>query len=115
MHEMSIVSNLFEIMEEKAREKNAHKITRVQLQVGILSGVVPELLKTAYDMYKKDTIAADSELDIKEVPLKVLCLNCESEMEKDDLIFKCTRCESTNLKTLAGTELMLERMEMEVD
>lgn len=114
MHELSMVANLFEIMEEKAAEKKATRITGVKLQVGLLSGVVPELLKTAFDMYKKDTIAAAAELEINEVPLKIACQDCQTEMIKEDFVFICSKCGSTNLKTLTGTELYLEKMEMEI-
>jgi hydrogenase nickel incorporation protein HypA/HybF len=115
MHELSLIANLFEIMEEKAAEKNARKITHVVLQVGKLSGVVPELLITAFDMYKKDTIASEGKLEIKEVPLKILCRDCKTEVVKDDFVFICAKCGSSNLKTLSGMELYLEKMELEVD
>jgi hydrogenase nickel incorporation protein HypA/HybF len=115
MHELSLIANLFEIMEEKAAEKNAKKITHVVLQVGTLSGVVPDLLSTAFDIYKKDTMASEGELTIKEVPLKILCRDCKTEVVKDDFVFICTKCGSTNLKTLSGTELYLEKMELEID
>ena len=112
MHELSIISNLFEILEEKAKEKKAKKIVSVKLKVGKLSGVVPEFLITAFDIYKKDTIASDAELEIKEVPLKILCQDCHTEVIKDDFIFICSHCGSHNLKTLSGTELFLEKMDL---
>jgi hydrogenase nickel incorporation protein HypA/HybF len=114
MHELSIVASLFEILEEKAEEQKAKKIVSVELKVGALSGVVPEFLKTAFDIYKKDTIAAEAELKIEEVPLKVKCQQCGAEIVKDDFVFLCEKCASRELKTLAGTELLLERIELEV-
>jgi len=87
MHELSIIANLFEIMEEKAEEKKAKKIIFVKLKVGKLSGVVPEFLHTAFDVYKKDTIANGSELEIEEVPLKIECKTCGKKMVKDDFVF----------------------------
>lgn len=114
MHELSIVSNLFEIMEEKLREKGARKITYVRLQVGKLSGVVPDFLHTAFDMYKKDTMAREAELEIEEVPFVVQCQTCGKTMEKDDFVFVCAFCGSRELKTLSGTELILEKMELEL-
>ena len=114
MHELSIIANLFEIMEEKAEEKKAKKIIFVKLKVGKLSGVVPEFLHTAFDVYKKDTIANGSELEIEEVPLKIECKTCGKKMVKDDFVFICAHCGSKELKTLAGTELILEKMELEV-
>ena len=115
MHELSIVSNLFEILEEKAKEKKAKKITRVKLQIGAISGVVPEFLKTAFDIYKKDTIANEAKLLIKEIPLKIQCQKCQKEAIIDDFIFICDECGSRELKTLAGKELLLEKIEMEIN
>ena len=113
MHELSLIASLFEIMEEKARENKAKKIVKVKLQVGLLSGAVPGLLKTAFDIYKKDTIAGAAELEIEEVPLKITCLECKTEMIKDDFTLVCSRCQSSNLKTLEGTELILQKMDIE--
>jgi len=114
MHELSIIANLFEILEEKAEEKKAKKITLVKLQVGALSGVVPEFLKTAFDIYKKDTIAAEAKLEIENIPLKIKCLKCGQEEVKEDFIFICEKCASRDLKTLAGTELLLEKVKLEI-
>jgi len=114
MHELSIVASLFEILEEKAKEKKAKKILSVKLKVGALSGVVPEFLETAFNIYKEDTIAAKSKLEIEEVPLKIRCQQCGTEMVKDDFVFICEKCDSRELKTLSGTELLLEKIEVEV-
>jgi hydrogenase nickel incorporation protein HypA/HybF len=114
MHELSIVVSLFEILEEKAEEKKAKKILSVKLKVGALSGVVPEFLETAFEIYKKDTLAAESKLVIEKVPFKVKCQRCGAEMVRDDFVFICEKCDSRELKTLSGTELLLEKIEMEV-
>jgi hydrogenase nickel incorporation protein HypA/HybF len=114
MHELSIVASLFEIMEEKAQEKGAKKITFVKLRVGKLSGVVPEFLITAFDVYKKDTRASEAGLEIEEVPLTVQCKTCGKTMTKNDFVFLCLHCGSQDLKTLTGTELYLEKMELEI-
>jgi len=114
MHELSIVANLFEILEEKAKEQKAKKIVTVKLQVGALSGVVPEFLETAFNIYKKETIADKARLEIEEIPLKIQCQKCHEEMVKDDFIFICSKCGSRELNTLSGTELLLEKIEMEV-
>jgi hydrogenase nickel incorporation protein HypA/HybF len=114
MHELSIVASLFEIMEEKAQEKGSKKIISVKLQVGKLSGVVPDFLITAFNMYKKDTIAHDAELEIEEVLLTIQCKRCSTIMTKDDFVFICPHCGSQDLTTLTGTELLLEKMELEL-
>jgi len=114
MHELSIVANIFEILEEKAKEKKAKRIITVKLKVGSLSGVVPEFLESAFDIYKKDTIAAEAKLRIEKSPFKIQCQKCHTVMTKDDFVFICSKCGSRELKTLSGTELLLEKIEMEV-
>ena len=89
MHELSVVANLFEILKEKLEAQNGKRVCVVKFQVGLLSGVVPELLKTAFDIYKKDTFAEGAELDIIEVPVKVECQECRAIAVKNDYIFIC--------------------------
>jgi hydrogenase nickel incorporation protein HypA/HybF len=114
MHELSIVASLFDILEEKAREQNSKKVVRVRLRVGTLSGVVPEFLETAFDLYKKDTIAAASTLEIEVVPFRVRCRKCRTVSEKDDFAFICPACGSNELETVEGTELVLEKIDLEI-
>jgi len=114
MHELSIIAGLFDILIEKAKEQNAQKIVRVVLQVGKLAGVVPDFLESSFDIYKKGTLAADAVLEITTVPLKVRCQNCGAEIVKEDYVFSCAACGSTDLKILEGTELLLEKIELEI-
>jgi len=114
MHELSIVSSLFEILEEKAKEHKAKKILGIRLQIGKLSGIVPEFLETAFDIYKKDTLAREAKLEILEVPLQVRCRKCGNEQTKDDFIFVCSSCGARELDLVAGTELTLEKIDLEI-
>jgi hydrogenase nickel incorporation protein HypA/HybF len=114
MHELSIVASLFEILEAKARENQATKIVRVRLRVGKLAGVVPEFLQTAFDSYKQDTIAAESQLEIEEVALKMRCRECTAEIEKEDFVLVCPSCGSTDLEILEGMELLLDKIDLEI-
>ena len=114
MHELSVIANLFEILEEKLTAQKGEKVCSIKLQVGLLSGVVPELLKTAFDFYKKDTFAEEAELSIVEVPFKIECQECGTVAIKKDYIFICDKCGSTKMTTLEGTEMILETMEIEI-
>ncbi|MDH7511470.1 MAG: hydrogenase maturation nickel metallochaperone HypA [Clostridiales bacterium] len=114
MHELSLIASLFEILEEKARDERAKKIVLVKLKVGKLAGAVPEFLETAFNIYKDGTIAREAILEIEEVPLKIRCRKCQAIAERDDFVFVCPACGSTDLETLEGTELLLEKMDLEV-
>jgi hydrogenase nickel incorporation protein HypA/HybF len=112
MHELSIVASLFEILEEKSREQRAQKIVLVKLKIGKLSGVVSEFLQTAFDAYKRETLASEAILEIEEIPLRIKCQTCQAEFIREDFIFICPLCKSTELKILSGTELFLEKIEL---
>ena len=113
MHELSIIAGLLETVEALAREHKAREVTGLRIRVGALSGVVAELLESAFDMYKKDTIAENAVLEIEKVPFKIRCKSCGDESERDDFQMACAACGSTDLELLQGTELILERVEMD--
>jgi len=115
MHELSVVAGLFETLEAQARENKADRITGVTLKIGRLSGVVPELLESAFDMYKKGTIAAAAKLTVEVVPLRVRCRACGAERGVESYVFLCAECASPDLEILEGTEMILERIELETD
>ena len=114
MHELSIVASLFEILEEKAREQNAVRITAVQLRVGRLSGVVPDLIESAFDMYKKGTLAAGARLEIEVVPFSFKCRTCGGEAFRDEMPYTCAACGSADMELLGGMDLVVEKIEVEV-
>jgi len=115
MHELSIIAGLFETLLEQARAHNAREITSVRLKVGLLSGIVPELLESAFDMYKKGTIAEKAGLDLEVVPLSVHCRTCGAESRRENFVLACPSCASTDFEIVQGTEIFLERIEMEID
>jgi len=57
MHEFSIVQSLLNLIENYARENNASSVSKVVVQIGVLSGVEPHLLEIAFNTFKEGTIA----------------------------------------------------------
>ena len=114
MHELSIIAGLFEILEEKAREQGALRITAVTLRVGRLSGVVPELLVSAFDSYKKGTLAEEAGLEVKTAPFDFRCRACGGGDVRDYPAVACAACGSSDLELLGGMDIIVERIEVEV-
>jgi hydrogenase nickel incorporation protein HypA/HybF len=115
MHELSIVAGLLETVEALAKEHRAAAVTAVHIRVGALSGVVAELLESAFDVCRKGTIAEGAALKIEKVPFRIRCRACGLESERDDFQFACTACGSTDLELVQGTELILDRIELDSD
>jgi hydrogenase nickel incorporation protein HypA/HybF len=115
MHELSVVASLVESVEALAREHKAKSVTELWIKVGPLSGVVPELLASAFEMYRKGTIVESARLSIEKTPLRAVCRACRAETERTDYAPDCPACGSTDLEITGGTDLILERVEMETD
>ena len=113
MHELSLVASVFEVLEEKAREHGAARVTKVVLDVGIMSGAVPDLLESAFEAYKRGTLAAGARLEIVVVPVKVRCPDCGGEAVREDADFSCAGCGSRRVEIVEGRELVIEKIELE--
>ena len=114
MHELSLIAELFVILEDRARAEKAKRITSVSLRIGRMSGIVPALLKTAFDSYKKGTPASRARLRVEVVPLRVRCRVCGKESPTDGPLFACPACAAADMEILEGQEMILEKLEIEL-
>jgi len=113
VHELSLIASCFDVLEERAREHGATRVVQVVLKVGVMSGVVPDLLESAFDIYKKGTIAGDARLEIVVVPVKLRCPDCGGEAVREDTDFSCAGCGSRRVEIVEGREIVVERIELE--
>ncbi len=114
MHEFSIAQNLIRALEQEAVRMGAKRVTSVKLKIGKLTGVVPDLLVTAFEFCSQGTVAEGAELVIEEVPLRLKCEECGNEYEVDNWDFSCPACGSCRPRILSGRELLLEKLEIEL-
>jgi hydrogenase nickel incorporation protein HypA/HybF len=115
MHELSVVASLVETIEALVQEHQAKSVTGIWIKVGPLSGVVPELHESAFDMYRKGTVVEKARLTIEKPPLLAVCRACRVETERTDFSPACPACGSSDLEITGGTDLVLERVELETD
>lgn len=113
MHEYSIVQSLLDACEEQAVKNDATKITKVVVKIGVMSGVEVELLKTAFDTFKDETICSDAEFVMNIQPVVIKCHTCEKESTLKKLEYCCPECQSVELDILDGEDMFLMSLEME--
>lgn len=68
MHELSIAMSLIDVITEILIREDATVATRVTVEVGRLSGVVPEALRTAFSTAIRGTELEACVLDIIQTP-----------------------------------------------
>jgi hydrogenase nickel incorporation protein HypA/HybF len=65
MHELSLIEQILNIACQQAINNGFNKIEKISLQVGKLSGVMPEALELGFAISKEGTIAAESILYVQ--------------------------------------------------
>ena len=112
MHEYSIVQSLLDACEENAKANDSSKVTKVVVKIGVMSGVEPELLKTAFDTFKEKTICEEAEFIMNIQSIVVYCNDCYEESTLAKLEYKCPNCKSIDLKVIDGEEMYLMQLEL---
>ena len=78
MHELGIIIHISKTLKEVAEENEVTKIGSVTLEIGEVSGIVPEYLLDCWDYYrKKSDLLSESELRIETSPAVTMCENCK--------------------------------------
>jgi hydrogenase nickel incorporation protein HypA/HybF len=113
VHEYSIVQSLIDLIEENAKNNDAKKVTKVEVKVGVLSGVEIELLETAFNTFKEGTICEDSEFIVYKQEVVVKCKECGEESSLQNEEYSCPHCGSQHLEVLDGEEMYLMSLELE--
>ena len=113
MHELSIATQLLELVAETAAEHNLRRVSRLRVVVGALGNVIPTALEFAFEIAGKGTVAEGARLDIEEVPVTVRCNACGAETVLEDFAFLCGACGSLDVTVLKGNELYLDTVEGE--
>lgn len=115
MHELSIMSNILDIVMEYATKNGAKKVAKVYLQVGDLSDLLPEWMQMYFDFVSKDTIADKAELVIERVPAVLKCKKCLNEftMNRENWQFTCPKCNETDVEIISGREFKILSIEVE--
>ena len=113
MHELSLVASVFDVLEDKARELGASRVSAVVLKVGAMSGVVPDLLESAFETYKEGTLAGQARLEIVVVPVRLRCPDCGGDTVREDADFSCAACGSRRVEIVAGRDLVVRTIDLE--
>ncbi|GIU53051.1 MULTISPECIES: hydrogenase maturation nickel metallochaperone HypA [Shewanella] len=112
MHEYSIVMSLMEQIEQLARDNNATEIVRVDIKVGVLSGVEPHLLQNAFDTFKLETVCHQAVLNMQLQPLVIECRHCQVRSQLTERNVICPNCKSHDTRVIDGEDMMLMQLEM---
>ncbi len=113
MHEMSIAESLIEIINEEMLKNSASRLISVRLNIGEMSGVVPEALETCFEVLTADTGMKGAVLKMEIIPLEGHCRKCDENFPIKDYNFTCPRCGTGEIDVVSGREMNIVDMEVE--
>jgi hydrogenase nickel incorporation protein HypA/HybF len=110
MHEMSITQSVVEICEKNAA---GSRVTVVTLEIGDLSGVVPEAIEFCFEACTKGTLLEGADLVIERIPAKGCCSGCNAEFSLAAYYDPCPECGGYGVAVISGEELRVKELEVE--
>ena len=116
MHELSLTEGLVQQALSEAEKANAKKVISVSVSIGAMSGVFKDSIEFCYPLVAEGSILHGSDLIIEDIPVKIMCKSCQIESELENIkniLFSCPKCNSTEIKVIAGKDFKLTSMEIE--
>lgn len=107
MHEMSLVKSLISQVRKIKNDNRAESVESVTVEIGPLSGVEAELVQEAYEKIINHANIGNASLNLREVPLEILCRECERSSVVKDLELHCSACSSRHVQITKGDEFRL--------
>lgn len=100
---------MLDVLEESAREHGLKRITRVEVVVGELAGIVPEALEFAFAALAplRGTMFAGAELMVERRQAMGRCQACGSDFSMAAGGFRCPSCGDGRAHMYQGDEFLL--------
>ncbi len=109
VHELSITQGMVELCEGHARGR---RVISVTMEIGELSGVVPEAVEFCFEACTRDTLLEGARLVIELIRGRGRC-GCGSESPLSHYYDPCPACGDYGLAVIAGEELRVRELEVE--
>ena len=109
LHELSITQSMVELCEKYA---DGRKILSVTMEIGELSGMIPDAVEFCFDACTRDTLLEGARLIIERIPGRGRCV-CGAESPLNTFYDPCPACGGFGLTVTAGEELRVRELEVE--
>lgn len=112
MHEYGITESLLKIVEDKAAEVGAARVSTIRVVVGALTGFVPDSIQFYFETMSKNTAAEGAVLEFEELPVSLRCRSCQQAFQPQSREWTCPACCSAEVNIEGGRELYIKEMEV---
>jgi hydrogenase nickel incorporation protein HypA/HybF len=112
VHELGIVFHMIDTLEEVACQNELTSISRVRLNLGEVSGVLPDYLVDCWNWAVRRTdVLHDAVLDVTPIAAVTVCNDCGRTYGTIEHGKVCPHCQSPNTVLLRGNEVEIDTVE----
>lgn len=108
MHELSITQSVVDTI---TRRMGDARVCRVRLEVGKLSGLVPDAVQFCFEVVAAGTTCEGALVEIDEPCGQARCRTCGRAFETGDILVLC-ECGSADIAVEGGRELRIREVEV---
>ena len=112
MHEMSVAQSVLDTIVEQAKKNNARPI-RAVISCGQFNTLNDEAMQFAFEAISENTLCHGMCLEIKHIPLRTKCRECNEIFEFDIYSPACPKCKAEQFDFQPDAPLLLEEIEFE--
>lgn len=113
MHELSIARSIADIVCNLVERKDRRRIRTITVDVGQMSGVVPDSLEFCFQALSPEYDLPPHSLSINRIPFLCSCRACRHEFSNDTGIVVCPSCGSYETEVRSGRELRVATIDLE--
>lgn len=110
MHELGVVLEIFDLTEEIMQEQTLKKVSAVTVEVGELSGILPDYFRECWNAARLGGAFEKTELKLIVIPAAAKCA-CGEEYEMTANNRICPHCGKTDYTVLRGREFNILSIE----
>ena len=117
MHELGIMTGVLDAVQTSAKQAGADRVLKVSLSVGEMTEAIEDALRFAFEALSEQqeyALCAGAELDIVMVRPRSRCLECGAEYDHDRFHMLCPECGSFATELVAGRELQIDSIEVDI-
>ena len=113
MHELGIVFHIIKQVKEVAKENDCSHISKVVMNIGEVSTIVPYYLEDCWKwaVKKEGPLLNEAKLVIEQIPAVTYCEGCGKEYPTVANGKTCPYCKSDKTYLLRGNEVMIKEVE----
>lgn len=110
MHELGIMINVVETVENFAKENDLTEIQKLVLQIGELSSIIPRFAEACYPAAVDGTMLEETELEIEVLPGNCICDNCGKIFNLLASNKECPHCDGEGWELISGKEFLIKEI-----